>query len=294
MRLKCAMGLLLVGISSFAVSLDSFAGQWIYDENKAGEPGVSSCWYSEDEGYPADEWRWIDGRCYYFNQNGWMLSNTTTPDGYKVDSSGAWVLDIMEAYPVKMSFNTLLFPFTEDGEDYCIQDKETIDRIVQMLGTLNLSAVQPGEDTLYYGSTNVLTLFYEDGTNQRISWLNPVLTTNYSSYWIKEGNTDLICGEIYKNWFQSYIDNGVYEVLPEGTVYNLRKNLENDVIVYFELRTDSGETYYIDCSDARTEDSTGRGWAVFFNGFKVRILYDAVEDGICHAKIILITGGDLI
>ena len=42
-------------------------------------------------------WYWLDGNrdgvseCYYFNEEGWMLANTTTPDHYQVNASGAWV-----------------------------------------------------------------------------------------------------------------------------------------------------------------------------------------------------------
>lgn len=35
-------------------------------------------------------WQWIDGYCYYFDPNGAMLSDTTTPDGYQVNTSGQW------------------------------------------------------------------------------------------------------------------------------------------------------------------------------------------------------------
>ena len=36
-------------------------------------------------------WQWIDGKCYYFDANGNMLSNTSTPDGYYVNGDGQWV-----------------------------------------------------------------------------------------------------------------------------------------------------------------------------------------------------------
>lgn len=47
------------------------------------------------EGTMVTGWQQIDGRWYYFNEKsdgfrGTMLSNTTTPDGYTVDGSGAW------------------------------------------------------------------------------------------------------------------------------------------------------------------------------------------------------------
>ena len=41
-------------------------------------------------------WRQIDGKWYYFSmeegsENGMLLKNTTTPDGYKVDADGVWI-----------------------------------------------------------------------------------------------------------------------------------------------------------------------------------------------------------
>lgn len=55
-------------------------------------------WWNNDDGsWPASKWEWLDGNqdgiaeCYYFDANGYMLSNTTTPDGYQVNADGAWV-----------------------------------------------------------------------------------------------------------------------------------------------------------------------------------------------------------
>ena len=48
-------------------------------------------------GYLSDGWYWIDGnndgkvQCYYFDQNGYLVTNGTTPDGYIVNEDGAWV-----------------------------------------------------------------------------------------------------------------------------------------------------------------------------------------------------------
>jgi len=38
-----------------------------------------------------NKWLWIDGECYYFGDKGGMYANCTTPDGYKVDETGAWI-----------------------------------------------------------------------------------------------------------------------------------------------------------------------------------------------------------
>ena len=47
------------------------------------------------EGIMLTGWNWIDGYCYYFNpqsgpDQGKLLVNTTTPDGYKVNADGKW------------------------------------------------------------------------------------------------------------------------------------------------------------------------------------------------------------
>lgn len=36
-------------------------------------------------------WQHINNVWYYFDENGYMLANTVTPDGYRVDASGAWI-----------------------------------------------------------------------------------------------------------------------------------------------------------------------------------------------------------
>ena len=50
------------------------------------------------EGIMLTGWNWIDGYCYYFNpqsgpDQGKLLVNTTTPDGYKVNADGKWEKD---------------------------------------------------------------------------------------------------------------------------------------------------------------------------------------------------------
>ena len=68
-----------------------FAGEWKHDS--------VGWWFSNgSNSYPASQWMWIDGNndgtaeCYYFNQAGYLLVNTTTPDGYMVNGDGAWIV----------------------------------------------------------------------------------------------------------------------------------------------------------------------------------------------------------
>lgn len=75
-----------------SMSMVSYAGTW---QNADGG------WkYQNDDGsYVQNTWQWIDGdgngvaESYYFDGNGNLLTDTTTPDGYTVNQDGAWVKD---------------------------------------------------------------------------------------------------------------------------------------------------------------------------------------------------------
>ena len=47
----------------------------------------------QDYTYAANGWRWIDESCYYFDANGYVLTNGLTPDNYTVDQAGIWTVD---------------------------------------------------------------------------------------------------------------------------------------------------------------------------------------------------------
>lgn len=79
-------GLVLTGAPA------ALAGEWKQD--------AQGWWWQNDDGtYPVNEWQWLDGNqdqiaeCYYFNESGYLLTNTITPDHYMVNANGEWVLD---------------------------------------------------------------------------------------------------------------------------------------------------------------------------------------------------------
>ncbi len=85
---KIAAVIAVVGAAAM-MTTTAFAGEWVTlnDGRKYYNTGYDQSYHG---------WQWIyenDGvaRCYYFDDNGCALTNTTTPDGYKVDYSGAWV-----------------------------------------------------------------------------------------------------------------------------------------------------------------------------------------------------------
>ena len=88
---KGAMIMALAGVMTAGMAMTSFAatGQW-----KKNDTGWR--WERLGGSYPTNTWVWIDGNndgkaeCYYFDENGYILADTTTPDGCTVNADGAW------------------------------------------------------------------------------------------------------------------------------------------------------------------------------------------------------------
>lgn len=88
--MKKFIGIAAVAAFSSIMVSSAWAGTW--KQNNVG------WWFDNGNGtYPASTWQWIDGNndgiaeCYYFDRAGYMLANTSTPDGYQVNALGAWV-----------------------------------------------------------------------------------------------------------------------------------------------------------------------------------------------------------
>lgn len=102
--------LTLVVAFSTVFCLNAFAGEWKQD--KIG------WWYQNDNGsYVKNEWKEINGKWYYFGEGGYMLSNTTTPDGYFVNESGEWIKpnDTSVASDIKYTIN-VVGKWVDDGK----------------------------------------------------------------------------------------------------------------------------------------------------------------------------------
>ena len=83
--------IIAVAALSAITSMTALAGVWKQD--------TIGWWYQEDDGsYPTSQWKWIDANkdsiaeCYYFGDNGYLLTNTTI-DGSSVNGDGSWVVD---------------------------------------------------------------------------------------------------------------------------------------------------------------------------------------------------------
>lgn len=82
----------MAAVMTAAMTVTAFAGEWKQD-------GARWWWLEDDGNYPKNTWQWIDGNqdqvaeCYYFDSDGYMLSDTVTPDQYTVNAEGAWTVN---------------------------------------------------------------------------------------------------------------------------------------------------------------------------------------------------------
>lgn len=78
--------LIITTLITLSTSLSAFAGSW--------EEDAKGWWYKNNDGsYPRGTWFTFatTGKQYYFDNDGYLLVNTTTPDGYKVGPDGAYL-----------------------------------------------------------------------------------------------------------------------------------------------------------------------------------------------------------
>ena len=180
---KKIFGLAFTMLLSFSSITAAMAGQWQSD--------TTGWWWQNDDGtYPVNTWQWLDGNndgtaeCYYFNDKGYMLSDTTTPDGYNVNSDGAWVQDgtvqtqevnksTSENKPIYGSFECHddyldavidIGVYSDSGMDYINMSGATSDGrgMAEFSGTIIRS-----EDGNYFASNEFgeLVMFSYDGEN---------------------------------------------------------------------------------------------------------------------------------
>jgi hypothetical protein len=83
-----AAGMTLMAASTAFAAM----GSWKSDEK-------GTWWQISGGWYPKAEWDWIDGDnsgtayCYYFDSDGYLVTNATTPDGYTVNENGQWTVN---------------------------------------------------------------------------------------------------------------------------------------------------------------------------------------------------------
>lgn len=180
MKKKVAVIVLAAGMT-LAGCMTALASGW--QKNDTG------WWYAtNDEGtaWYADEWQWIDGNgdgvaeSYCFDQNGYLYTDTITPDGYTVNADGAWV---------------------ENGQ---VQTKEAAQPVSDTGAAVSDAASEnvPDVSGVYRGVYKGMTI------NAEIMWL-----PDENRYWAE---VDMFL----KDYLPDYVGNGVFRNDYTGFEFN--------------------------------------------------------------------------
>lgn len=122
----------------------AFAGSWKNDSR-------GYWWQNDDGSYPVNCWQWLDGNqdgiseCYYFDGSGYMLANTTTPDGYQVNGDGAWTVNGV---------------VQTKGQQESVSYEEISDAYQNYLSTVSVEFGKIKYDLVYLNNDNIPELMY--------------------------------------------------------------------------------------------------------------------------------------
>lgn len=231
---------ILMGVVFFSVilNMNTFGDEWKHNDDQ--------WWYQYDDGsYPVEKWQEIDGRQYYFDGNGYMLSNTITPDGFRVGKDGTFPNNIY--FRSNWNNNTLIkikdmivYSYNRDGSG---------ERVLHKLTAMPNGSIYKGTaiigDWIYIQGTPIedpqATLFRMklDGSNLQV-----LFRQEYQNmYFAGEG--------IYFNSFKSFAslgdDDSIYS-------YNFMKFNGSGITEInkeeFDLKTNSNFKSKMDAPDS--------------------------------------------
>ena len=252
----------LIALSAVVMSMSMSMS--IFADNPVGWKQTNGTWqYVKDASGSvySNGWQWIDGKCYYFDANGNMLSNTSTPDGYYVNGDGQWVYQNV------------------------VQKKEQYDKEKQhgfgekqSGGWMWIDADGDGTRECYYFDTN-------DG-HMYVSTTTPDgYTVNEKGQWTENG---IVQTKTRANTTNTQINENADNIpaydpagyLPSGlskTAFLMANNTRDQNKVYGEIRVVTPDEYltYIAKIEAGEIEpgalrGTGSGFTVYYkNGFCV-------------------------
>lgn len=264
----------IIGIAILTVSMSMtvFAGEWKQDNKK--------WWYQNEDGsYPKQKWQEVDGKQYYFDENGFMVNNTITPDGFRVGEDGTFSNNIyfpsfngigqVNSAPVVWTRSTLIkikdmtvFAYNRDGSN---------ERVVQKLTTMSNGYIYKGMtligDWIYIQGTPVedpqatLIRIKADGSNLQvllrqeyrdINFNNNGIYFDYIKSYATVGEDNSFIPPIYSYNFMNFNGSGINEISKEeyeeknNSIYkigstNERKKEASDAIYGFNWMSKNNE-----------------------------------------------------
>jgi hypothetical protein len=182
--------LTMVAILS-VTSMISFAGEWKQDN--------AGWWYQNDDGsYPSSSWKEVDGKQYYFDQSGYMLHDTTTPDGYQVGSDGVWLQENEQVLDSQnLDDDKMLAIRTMSSLLWSLKDPDSLRVSKVYCQTIYLNGSQElRQAVIKYSATNSF--------GGRV--------TSYYSAWISPNTGKLLTDTNFKNVTQKTLSNAIDKV----------------------------------------------------------------------------------
>ncbi len=223
-------------------ALNVFAGSWL----TGSDNGTLRWWYqldpSEDylmEHYAQGGWYWIDGdqngiaELYYFDANGWLLTDAIAPDGSYVNSNGAWEIDGV----VQVSYLQTATPIPYDLSfaPSQLHGLEVPDFIA--FATDN-AAISPVESRLLNGSFTTADLACEFNLGEHYYYAYSYLIPDYIQFLQSYGFTHRVTWEGYahleKYWNGYYVELIVGDYFYDTGGISVSINLHTEPIVYPE------------------------------------------------------------
>ena len=263
-----------------AISMSSFAGEWKQEAD-------GRWWYQNDDGsYPTNSWQKIDNKDYYFDAEGWMLSNTTTPDGYQVGADGAWIennssTEAQQPAATSTSSNSIASNFT----DY------------QLATYFDIEADGRLKYKAFTGKAGLSDfIFWQDGDKH----------DDHLDYVIVDNNGYVLGPGWYKTWWKGTTKEGTYEERPYyhlvGTDYKVVRNntQQVDLSNCIELKNEKTDAEYkntntTNSSTTTQSSSSSKGTSLAAQDFRsIKRQYPAAEPNYAYAIDYKDSNGDSV
>lgn len=202
MKKSIAWKVAVVFMTVSLMPMTTFAGTW--------ENTFSGYRYQKDDGsYATSEWAEDQGKFYYLDQNGRMMSNTTTPDGYLVAADGSWVMEnqVLGGYvrtpydnrPYRYDLEWQVFVFDEDTDYAWVNDTRVLAAVRGITSVSELSEKQQ----MVYGEVCKFLSGFDYGASE------------YEK--AKQVYEEITKRAVYNDGKYTEADDEVYSILINGT-----------------------------------------------------------------------------